>query len=55
MEGRVDMDALATDDLWDGVGLGTSQKCEVATLEAQTEVGFFFALDIPGHPLDSAV
>ena len=37
MKGRVDMDALATDDLWDGVGLGTSQKCEVATLEAQVE------------------
>eukprot|EP00435_Cladocopium_sp_Y103_P040422 s442_g11.t1 len=34
MEGRVDMDALATADLWNGVGLGTSQKCEVATLEA---------------------
>eukprot|EP00435_Cladocopium_sp_Y103_P015219 s5223_g3.t1 len=37
MEGRVDMDALATADLWNGVGLGTSQKCEVATLEAQAE------------------
>ncbi|CAL1157456.1 unnamed protein product [Cladocopium goreaui] len=34
MKGKVDMDALATADLWDGVGLGTSQKCEVATLEA---------------------
>ena len=37
MQGKVDMDALATADLWDGVGLGTSQKCEVATLEAQVE------------------
>ena len=37
MQGKVDMDALATADLWNGVGLGTSQKCEVATLEAQVE------------------
>ena len=37
MKGTVDMDALATADLWDGVGLGTSQKCEVATLEARAE------------------
>ena len=37
MQGKVDMDALATADLWDGVGLGTSQKCEVATLETQVE------------------
>jgi hypothetical protein len=37
MDGRVDMDLLATADLWNGVGLGTSQKCEVATLEAHAE------------------
>ena len=37
MKGTVDMNALATADLWDGVGLGTSQKGEVATLEAQAE------------------
>lgn len=29
------MDKLATADLWNGIGLGTSQKCEVATLEAR--------------------
>eukprot|EP00438_Fugacium_kawagutii_P014244 Skav219453 [mRNA] locus=scaffold2583:43551:44129:+ [translate_table: standard] len=33
-QGIEPMDKLATADLWNGIGLGTSQKCEVAMLEA---------------------
>ena len=39
LEGRENMEDLCRADLWNRIGLGTSQKCEVATLEAQV-LGF---------------
>ena len=34
-KGKVDWDLLSTEDLWNGVGCGTSQKGEIATLDAE--------------------
>ena len=34
-DGKVSMDELCHTNLWDGVGLGGSQKCEVATADAE--------------------
>lgn len=33
-EGKLTMSELSTGNLWDGLGCGGSQKCEIATVEA---------------------
>ena len=39
-KGCVSMKDLPTSNLWDGVGCGGSQKCEIATLEARRGMGW---------------